>query len=704
MAETTMEEVISLEGELIPCEICGRTFLEAPLAKHRKVCERNVSKQRRVFDSQKQRVEGTDFAPFHQTQVKKSITGTPYAVDAFKKVKGVVDMTAHSASATSLTHDAPGTERCPSCDRQFGPRAYDRHVEWCKEHVAYVHRSPAQVLLAKERLEARIKYRVPAPKSKRAVVKEKYSPSLGSRTDSLTSIKSCTYLDQTPKIQKQKPVVALKKLNDASNYNHGDSVEVIKKNEKVKKNSTNFNDHIDPTNSTTQSDYNPFLTAERQLMELLECEDFKPFINKTESTKVANRPHTVSGSKMRLTEANHHNNNNKFVKSAENTRKKLDKNGESTKRVSVIDPPTDFQDGDDFELIESLINQNYLEGYNLLDEINENTDEKMSDHHINLPIAYFKFNDDSPIIDPRLINENDNLAIPDNLIVHHSSSNSSNDNLAPSSNVINQRSSSVRHLTRSSEKLYNTTASRGFSPNSKATKSAASNSKLTKSKKPTVVRKPSVSLHSSSASKSKNLSRPDIRKPVTSFKKSLSVQEAPKSKSKFKHDSGFETLNKPTTPATNIINQFAYGDFAKSEDLFEVDDVMLEEFKKFEENYLKDKDEQRRKKEQGLQETSINLDNVTDGPISKSNIDSAYNSLNRSTTKVRAKPNSLSPLEFTRPEISPTVSPASSGSDTVSVLCEPQKRVSKFCHECGTKYPIATAKFCVECGVKRLVL
>lgn len=31
-------------------------------------------------------------------------------------------------------------------------------------------------------------------------------------------------------------------------------------------------------------------------------------------------------------------------------------------------------------------------------------------------------------------------------------------------------------------------------------------------------------------------------------------------------------------------------------------------------------------------------------------------------------------------------------------------RMSKFCHECGNKYPVASAKFCVECGVRRLIL
>lgn len=29
---------------------------------------------------------------------------------------------------------------------------------------------------------------------------------------------------------------------------------------------------------------------------------------------------------------------------------------------------------------------------------------------------------------------------------------------------------------------------------------------------------------------------------------------------------------------------------------------------------------------------------------------------------------------------------------------------TKFCHECGTKYPVESAKFCCECGVKRMYI
>lgn len=86
------------------------------------------------------------------------------------------------------------TERCPSCDRQFGPKAYDRHVEWCKEKKANqrIQHSPANVLLAKERLEARTKYVPPLNKTRKTQVREKYSnqsPSPG-KTGSTTSLVS----------------------------------------------------------------------------------------------------------------------------------------------------------------------------------------------------------------------------------------------------------------------------------------------------------------------------------------------------------------------------------------------------------------------------------------------------------------------------------------------------------------------------------
>lgn len=112
-----------------------------------------------------------------------------------------------------------GNERCPSCDRHFGPKAYDRHVEWCKEKKSRIQQSPPNVLLAKERLEARIKYKVPPlNKPKKLTTKEKYasnnairpeitSPNNVYNTKSTGSIR----LDRTPSIRKPKSIANLTK-------------------------------------------------------------------------------------------------------------------------------------------------------------------------------------------------------------------------------------------------------------------------------------------------------------------------------------------------------------------------------------------------------------------------------------------------------------------------------------------------------------
>lgn len=78
---------------------------------------------------------------------------------------------------------------CPTCNRQFGIKAYDRHVAWCKERITRAPASPA-TNVAKERLDARIKYRAPVLKNRRLINKEKYAPNSKKTSPILTSLKS----------------------------------------------------------------------------------------------------------------------------------------------------------------------------------------------------------------------------------------------------------------------------------------------------------------------------------------------------------------------------------------------------------------------------------------------------------------------------------------------------------------------------------
>ncbi|XP_069682814.1 serine-rich adhesin for platelets-like isoform X2 [Periplaneta americana] len=175
---------------LLPCTICNRTFKPESLEKHIKICEKNATKKRKTFDSSKQRIQGTELAEFlpvipknvEKSPAKKSQSSWKQKhlefVTTIRQARGVSDDPHKRGLAPAVMQTRPANhEQCPHCSRNFGPKAFDRHIEWCKEQKARIPKSPASIL-AKERLEARIKYRAPLGKSKRTLTREKYSPVL----------------------------------------------------------------------------------------------------------------------------------------------------------------------------------------------------------------------------------------------------------------------------------------------------------------------------------------------------------------------------------------------------------------------------------------------------------------------------------------------------------------------------------------------
>lgn len=178
---------------LLPCIVCNKTFKPEVLQRHSKVCEKNSSKRRKTFDSFKQRVQGTDlaeFLPYSTLQKKTPVSEKATSpmkksshwkenheafVNAIRAARGEgPDAIGGSGDSRSMIRP-PDHEQCPYCERHFGKKAFDRHQEWCREHHS---RHPPVIASsqAKERLEARIKYRAPPIKSKRALTREKYSP------------------------------------------------------------------------------------------------------------------------------------------------------------------------------------------------------------------------------------------------------------------------------------------------------------------------------------------------------------------------------------------------------------------------------------------------------------------------------------------------------------------------------------------------
>ncbi|XP_043275193.1 uncharacterized protein [Venturia canescens] len=192
-------------SELLPCAICARTFKPQSLEKHTQICERAAIKKRKPFDSAKQRIQGTELAEFLPKEtIKRKVYQTEdkgcgnrgswkQTHDEFlRAIRAARGETVEGSRAASnnVTVGVPTRPNekgmCPSCNRQFSIKSYERHVEWCKDRATKAPVSAA-TNIAKERLEARMKYRAPALKNRRATVREKYSPSSATHLGSSTS-------------------------------------------------------------------------------------------------------------------------------------------------------------------------------------------------------------------------------------------------------------------------------------------------------------------------------------------------------------------------------------------------------------------------------------------------------------------------------------------------------------------------------------
>ncbi|XP_053669463.1 probable serine/threonine-protein kinase DDB_G0282963 [Anopheles marshallii] len=198
--------------ELQPCPICLRKFAPLSLTKHTSICERVQTKKRKPFDSSRQRREGTELASYLPKNFglpQKTVSSSNEAIPVRKlSLSKTPTFERKEFSPTTMSTSMPSAactpkpvlkrsmsqqnEPCPYCERCFGMKAYDRHVEWCREK-ALLNRNVNNnqtISAAKERLQARIQYKAPQIRSKRALNREKYSGSLscGGSTNSLAEL------------------------------------------------------------------------------------------------------------------------------------------------------------------------------------------------------------------------------------------------------------------------------------------------------------------------------------------------------------------------------------------------------------------------------------------------------------------------------------------------------------------------------------
>ncbi|XP_034653495.1 uncharacterized protein LOC117891853 isoform X3 [Drosophila subobscura] len=229
------ETVAINASDLTPCPCCSRTFNLNALRKHVVICEK-TSKKRKIFDSSRQRREGTLLSTYvlpknfglpnaeklsgvHTplagsrdavgtvSTIPTDIVGSPLPTRR-KSQTELVRSTARAsvrragggataetaAVATSPAGEPNGvpardrslakrirsvaSERCPHCERSFNVKAFDRHVEWCKEKAVQATikcTNTQETTKAKERLDARKQYRPPNLKTKRSINRNKYS-------------------------------------------------------------------------------------------------------------------------------------------------------------------------------------------------------------------------------------------------------------------------------------------------------------------------------------------------------------------------------------------------------------------------------------------------------------------------------------------------------------------------------------------------
>ncbi|XP_045451330.1 general transcriptional corepressor trfA [Melitaea cinxia] len=279
---------------LSPCPVCGRTFVPQSLAKHVKICEKMTVKKRKTFDSSRQRREGTDLEqylpknfglPENSPFLEKS---PPNTAKAAPKPK------VHSVRS-AIMKPAADLQKCPHCNRAFGMRAFERHVEWCADKAKILPAAPAQppphIADAKQRLNARTQYKAPPVRGRRSSqTREKSSNSRSAsvestrgispprefgdyrhtRTRASESASSNDYEDNSPHV----PVIR----NSRNTNNSSGDANVKARQARLAK---------DLSSSRLDDNYDPFVSAARQMKELMSSDTNIP--KKLNTSKDSNK-------------------------------------------------------------------------------------------------------------------------------------------------------------------------------------------------------------------------------------------------------------------------------------------------------------------------------------------------------------------------------------------------------------------------------
>ncbi|XP_043475057.1 uncharacterized protein LOC122506798 isoform X3 [Leptopilina heterotoma] len=676
-----MEDDEDVPSILLPCAICARTFAPKSLEKHAKICEKSSIKKRKPFDSAKQRIQGTELEEFLPKQenkrsyqderIPRTKSSWKLTHDEFlrtiRAARGEPTEVITRQSTNQITSGAPtrANEKgiCPTCYRQFGIKAYERHVAWCKERSTRLPVSPA-TNVAKERLEARIRYRAPALKNRRPTVREKYMPgsisNLGYNTAKVSSVHTIKTRESVslPNCNKSNETPSKQKLTSRKQNQSNISIPtgplksrpVDRANRCILPDRPAWNNYVRKHpdffmvlkgRTCGNKTYDPFLMAEQQMQDLL-SDTSDQFSTDGQSNHKNSSVFPLTHSSAFVTYPSQSLTNSAILES-------------SKKRGSVLAPPTEFDD--------------------LTSELSSDCTETNSEHFVNDKIisnSTIKEKTQNPehILSRRvIIDKSKALGIDDSLSSSIDKTRKILDKISTQKIVrpMVNRSHSVRSV--SAQKI----------PERKNSSSSSSDSLKNNFK----------------YSKNSNLNYAD---------RSNNNKNNFNDISKNRSSSYTSTLNGSNLSLNSCVSSDI--DMKRSNSMF--DELMssfeednstilpsLKSFLKSDPLSMSSPIQSNVKRNGQISDDELSsIDSFKRQDHGKLSADSAYSSLNR---KYYNNGRSSSDMA-SRLDEDPPARYREGDSRFLS-----KSKMSKFCHECGSRFP-ESAKFCCECGIKRLTL
>ncbi|KAM4718981.1 zinc finger C2HC domain-containing protein 1A isoform 2-T2 [Anableps anableps] len=199
-----MEEIEDRDAppaeDLSQCNTCKRFFFPKVLEKHAKICQKTATKRRKVFDSSRQRAEGTDISILKPVKPKAESPKKPSnwrkkhedfiaTIRAAKIATQIMKVGGPLPPPPPPSYD-PDYIQCPYCQRRFNENAADRHIKFCQEQAA---RMPNKNKLGDaKKASNRTQFKPPVPVKKANSPALSAIPSVSSRLPQRSSLEQST--------------------------------------------------------------------------------------------------------------------------------------------------------------------------------------------------------------------------------------------------------------------------------------------------------------------------------------------------------------------------------------------------------------------------------------------------------------------------------------------------------------------------------